>query len=90
MLKKLRLKFAFITTGIAAAMLVVMFVTVYHFTRLNLENASINMMQTIAVNPFREMMPGGPGEEGPMQNLPYITLRVGPDGSMDASGGGGF
>lgn len=58
MLKKLRLKFVLITMGIVTAMLVVIFVTVYHFTRLNLETSSISMMQAIASDPFRENPPG--------------------------------
>ncbi len=74
MLKKLRLKFVLITMGIVTAMLAVIFVTVYHFTRLNLETSSINMMRTIAENAFRGMIPDGPGENGPMQNLPYMGL----------------
>ena len=88
MLKKLRLKFILLTTGITAAMLVVLFVTVYHFTRLNLETSSISMMQAIAADPFRERTPGGSEEGAPMQNLPYITLRIDPDGSLAAYGGG--
>ncbi len=88
MLKKLRLKFVLITMGIVTAMLVVIFAAVYHFTRLNLEASSLTMMQAIAADPFREMTPGGNPEEGPMQNLPYILLRVGPDGGINASGGG--
>ena len=87
MLKKLRLKFVLITMGIVTAMLVVIFVTVYHFTRLNLETSSISMMQAIASDPFRENPPGGGGENGPMQNLPYIALRISPDGAISASGG---
>ena len=87
MLKKLRLKFVLITMGIVTAMLVVIFVTVYHFTRLNLETSSISMMQAIASDPFRESPPGGGGENGPMQNLPYIALRISPDGAISASGG---
>ena len=89
MLKKLRLKFVFITTGIAFAMLVVLFVTVYHFTRLNLETTSITMMRSIADDPFREMIPGGP-DGAPMQNLPYIKLRIGPDGTISAYGGSSY
>ena len=88
MLKKLRLKFVLITTGIATAMLMVIFVTVYHFTRLNLETASVSMMQAIAADPFREMTPGGSPQGGPMQNLPYIALRITPDGDVAATGGG--
>ena len=87
MLKKLRLKFVLITMGIVTAMLVVIFVTVYHFTRLNLETSSISMMQAIASDPFRENPLGGGGENGPMQNLPYIALRISPDGAISASGG---
>ena len=87
MLKKLRLKFVLITMGIVTAMLVVIFVTAYHFTRLNLETSSISMMQAIASDPFRENPPGGGGENGPMQNLPYIALRISPDGAISASGG---
>ena len=87
MLKKLRLKFVLITMGIVTAMLVVIFVTVYHFTRLNLETSSISMMQAIASDPFRENPPGGGGENGPMQNLPYIAFRISPDGAISASGG---
>ncbi|MBP5294718.1 MAG: HAMP domain-containing histidine kinase [Lachnospiraceae bacterium] len=87
MLKKLRLKFVLITMGIVTAMLVVIFVTVYHFTRLNLETSSISMMQAIASDPFRENPPGGGGENSPMQNLPYIALRISPDGAISASGG---
>ena len=87
MLKKLRLKFVLITMGIVTAMLAVIFATVYHFTRLNLETSSVTMMRGIAENAFRDRVPPGPGENGPMQNLPYIALRIGPDGSLTAAGG---
>ena len=90
MLKKLRLKFVLITMGIVTAMLAVIFVTVYHFTRLNLETSSINMMRTIAENAFRGMIPDGPGENGPMQNLPYIALRIDPDGTLVAAGSSSY
>ena len=90
MLKKLRLKFVLITVGIVTAMLAVIFATVYHFTKLNLETSSVSMMQNIANDPFREMTPGEAGPDGPMQNLPFIVVRIGPDGALQSYGGGYF
>ena len=52
MLKRLRLRFVCINMVMVTAMLCVIFGTVIHFTRSNLESQSLQMMQSIAADPM--------------------------------------
>ena len=85
MIRKLRLKFVLFTMTIVTLLLVVIFGLVFFFTRANLEQKSIDMMESIAANPFQLGMPNELGEE---VRLPYFTLQVGPAGELIATGGG--
>lgn len=83
MLKKLRLKFILINMGIVAAMLIVIFATVYHFTRSDLENQSVSMLQSLSqsVQQF-----GGVREPGQDIQLPYFIIQINIHGEMMVSG----
>ena len=85
MIRKLRLKFVLFNMTIVTLLLVVIFGLVFFFTRANLEQKSIDMMESIAANPFQLGMPNELGEE---VRLPYFTLQVGPAGELIATGGG--
>ena len=85
MLKRLRIKFICINMLIVTAMLCVIFGTVFHFTKQNLELESLRMMQSIAAGPFR---PGRPDQRSEEIRLPYFTLEIGRDGRLVAAGGG--
>lgn len=85
MIRKLRLKFVLFNMTIVTLLLVVIFGLVFFFTRANLEQKSIDMMESIAANPFQLGMPNELGEE---VRLPYFTLQVGPGGELIATGGG--
>jgi len=85
MLKKLRWKFVGINMLIVFVMLLVIFGTIFRFTRSNLEADSIRMMQELAENPFQI---GHPGEAQNNVRLPYFTLQIGMRGEILATGGG--
>lgn len=85
MLRRLRIKFICINMTIVTVMLCVMFGLVFHITRQNLEMQSLQMMHTIAAEPFR---PGRPNERPEQVRLPYFTLEFGPHGELIADGGG--
>lgn len=81
MLKKLRLKFILITMGIVATMLVVIFSTVYHFTKSDLEKQSISMLSRLSQSP---QQPVGMWQED--IQLPHFMIHINPDGDITTSG----
>lgn len=84
MLKKLRIKFIVVNMSIVLAMLVIIFGMVYHFTRRNMEEQSINLLHTVAQNP------GKPVEGGANARLPYFTLQINIWGKIVVSGSSYF
>lgn len=87
MIKRLRIKFVCINMTIVTIMLCVIFGMMLHFTSLNLEKESLNMMRTVALDPPRL---GAPRKEPPDVRLPYFVLQIGYSGELLASGGGYF
>lgn len=87
MIRRLRIKFVVINMTIVALMMSVIFGLVYHFTRADLEEKSIRMMEKIANRPFQIEMPGEQGEE---IRLPFFVLQLGPGGELITSSGGYF
>ncbi len=85
MLRRLRLRFILINMSIVTVMLCVIFGTVYHFTKVNLQAESLRMMQAIAQQPFQL---GTPSQRAPEIRLPYFTLQMGERGELVAAGGG--
>jgi len=71
-LKKLKIKFVMINMSIVTIMLIVIFGLIYNFTKHNLETENVNMMKSIAVNPFR---PGRPNDPSRELKLPFFTLH---------------
>lgn len=84
MLKRLRVKFVCTNMVIVTIMLCVILALVLNFTRSDLEEQSVRMMQVIAADPWRM---GRPGEASDGVRLPYFTLQIGPKGEVVASGG---
>ena len=85
MLKRLRLKFVCIMMTIVTIMICVILGLILNFTRNNLENQSIQMMQAIATEPFHMGRPDEPPEG---VRLPFFSLHVGAKGEVIAAGGG--
>lgn len=82
MLKKLRLKFILITMTIVVGMLMAIFVTVYHFTKADLNRQADTMLErlTQGINPqeFRNPIPETP--------MPYFVVQIYLNGDMQISG----
>jgi len=85
MTKKLRRQFIIITMSIVTIMLCIIMALIYFFTKMNLENNSINMMQNIAGRPFLLHLPNETQED---VRLPYFTLQLNMQGGLIATGGG--
>lgn len=85
MTKKLRYKFVVIIMSIVTIMLCIIMSMIYFFTKMNLENNSIHMMQAIAARPF---LLRAPNELQDDMRLPYFTLQLGKQGNLVATGGG--
>ena len=85
MIRKLRIKFVAIIMGIVLLMLSVMFGTVYHVTKLNLENDSLRMMKSIAATTALKRRPNDISKD---VQLPFFTIRLGSNGTIVATGGG--
>ena len=87
MLRKLRLKFVCTNMLIVTIMLCIIFGMVLNFTKNNLEQQSIQMMQELATDPLRVFQPG---DVSPSIRLPYFLLQVGDQGEVLSTGGGYF
>lgn len=85
MTKKLRYQFIAITMSIVTIMLCVIMSLIYFFTKMSLENNSINMMQNIASHPFLLHLPNEMQDD---VRLPYFTLQLNIQGDLIATGGG--
>jgi len=85
MTKKLRYQFIAITMSIVTIMLCIIMSLIYFFTKMNLENNSIHMMQNIASRPF---LLHPPNETQDDVRLPYFTLQLNRQGDLIATGGG--
>ncbi len=85
MLRKLRFKFVCVNMLIVTLMLLVIFGLVFQFTRTNLEQQSVSMMEQLAEDPFRLSLPGERRED---IQLPYFVLQLGRSGELVAVSGG--
>lgn len=85
MTKKLRYQFIIITMSIVTIMLCIIMLMIYFFTKKNLEDHSISMMQNIASHPFLLHLPNEMQED---VRLPYFTLQLNVQGDLLATGGG--
>jgi signal transduction histidine kinase len=75
MIRRLRIKFVCINMAIVTGMLCMIFGMVLYVTRVNLEQESLGMMRSIALDTARLPIPGEPGEQG---RPPHFILQVGP------------
>lgn len=78
MIKKLRLKFICINMTIVTIMLIFIMGTVIHFTKLNLEQTSIQMMDKLASNPLHMFNPNDNINVG----LPYFSVHLDQHGNI--------
>lgn len=85
MIRKLQIKFVMINMTMVTIMLCIIFGLVYNSTKTNLENESIDMMKTIAVDPLHLNPPDEPIVD---LRLPYFTLQLGLKGELVSTGGG--
>lgn len=85
MTKKLRTKFMLITLSILTITLCIILSMIYFFTKMNLENNSIRMMEAISMNPF---LPRVPNDLADDVRLPYFILQISAQGDLIATGGG--
>lgn len=85
MLKRLRVKIVCFTMAIVTVMLCVIFGLTYYFTKRNLEEESLRMMQLASADPFR---PGRPGERLDGLQLPHFTVQIDESGRVTAMGNG--
>ena len=81
MIKKLRLKFICINMTIVTIMLIFIMGTVIHFTSLNLEQTSIQMMDKLVSNPLHMMNPKDRMNVG----LPYFSVHLDKQGNIRES-----
>lgn len=85
MIRRLRVKFVIINMSIVTVLLGVILGLIYYFTGANLENDSINMLRSVALNPPRP----APGEAMDV-NIPFFMVQLGPDGEVTETFGGYF
>lgn len=85
MLKRLRVKIVCFTMAIVTVMLCVIFGLTYYFTKSNLEEESLRMMQLASAGPFQ---PGRPGERLEGLQLPHFTVQIDESGRVTAMGNG--
>jgi len=83
LLKKLRLKFVLINMSIVVTMLLVIFATVYHFTRADLEQQSDAMLRSLAKSTRQT---GAMPDRNPDVQLPYFVIQVHINGDIYVSG----
>ena len=87
MLKRLRLKFVLINMTIVIIMLGVIFALLYYSTSRNLERESLQMIETVAMNP----MPPSPSNKYHDEvRLPYFSVMINRAGEAVEIGGGFF
>ena len=85
MIRRLRIKVICVLMATAAALLCVLFGTVVHFTRSDLEASSLQAMREASLEP---MGPVRPGARRDLSRLPCFILQLGPRGELIASGDG--
>ena len=78
MLKKLRIKFVCINMTIITIMLVFILCMIVQFTKQNLEQANVQMMEELAANPLYLIKPT---DTIPIR-LPYFSLRLNQRGEL--------
>lgn len=83
MLKKLRLKFVLVNMVIVTAMLLVILGMVYHFTKTDLDNQSMDALQTLSQ---RVQQPGIRDQKNWNVQLPWFMLQISFWGEITASG----
>lgn len=84
MLRKLRVKFVIINMTLVTVMLAVIFGLLIHQTQENLESQSLQMMQSVASDPFPAGRPGMPFGD---VRMPYFMVQVNEEGEILSANG---
>jgi len=87
MLKKLRLKFILINMGIVTVILCAIFFLMFYSTSNSLERESIQMMESVSMNPLRSSIPGVYRNDF---HVPYFTVERSITGEIVRLGGGNY
>lgn len=85
MIRRLRTKFVMINMTIITIMLFTILGLILFFTEQNLENESISMMKSVAIEPFTLEQPDNTDND---VKLPYFLLMLGPMGELITAHGG--
>ncbi|MCD7807532.1 MAG: HAMP domain-containing histidine kinase [Lachnospiraceae bacterium] len=89
MIRTLRYKFVLVLMCFITVMLCVILGLVYFFTKANLEDKSISMMQTIGNEPYQAEWARPPGTETDLEvNLPFFVVEVDLSGELLTSDNG--
>ncbi len=89
MIRKLRYKFVLVLMSFITVMLCVILGMVYYFTKANLEERNIGMMQTIGNEPYQFEWTSVLGEEtNPEINMPFFVVEVDLNGELQTSNNG--
>jgi len=87
MLKGLRIKFIAVIMSIVTVLFIVIFGSVLHLTKQNIERESIQMMRTLAFRPPDSVHMRKPDNMPDNIRLPFFTIEISDDGELKAFGG---
>ena len=90
MIKKLRIKFVAIIMSVVTVLFAVIFWGVLHFTKVNIERESIQMMRAMAFQPMNSAPVALPQDNDKKIRLPFFTLNIDENGEISAFGGDYF
>lgn len=90
MIKKLRIKFIAIIMSVVTVLFAVIFWGVLHFTKVNIEQESIQMMRAMAFQPMNSAPVALPQDNDKKIRLPFFTLNIDENGEISAFGGDYF
>ena len=90
MIKKLRIKFVAIIMSVVTVLFAVIFWGVLHFTKVNIEQESIQMMRAMAFQPMNSAPVALPQDNDKKIRLPFFTLNIDENGEISAFGGDYF
>ncbi|SFC89011.1 sensor histidine kinase [Ruminococcus albus] len=88
MLRKLKIKFVVVVMSLVTVLFAVIIGGILHFTRLNMERESVQMMRAMAFRPIMKTPVGMPNDTEHKMRLPFFTLTIDENGEITTSGEG--
>ena len=88
MLRKLKIKFVVVIMSLVTVLFAVIFGGILHFTRLNMERESVQMMRAMAFRPIIKAPVGMSTDSERKMRLPFFTLTIDENGEITTSGEG--